>query len=324
VIFGLIGIFVLVPALVALEPAIRAVLGWTPLFSGPFYGVSMFSAGVVLTVMIIPFIISISREVILAVPTEQREGALARVETRPSVLYARLFGALGDYARGIESILFSIAIVFAIIELLALWIGTKLTRSITSSVADLYGATTHVNRGDFSHRIAVKSSDQLAALATSFNSMTASIERLVQEQKEKQRLQNELAIAQEVQAQLFPKEISQLESLEVHGFCRPARTVSGDYYDFLVLNSGKMILAVGDRNTVTGAADVLALLAGQVAQSLDRIGVVARMARRHLKAMTANIADAILVVDEQDVVRYSNAAATALFPSSVSCTAVSV
>ena len=76
--------------------------------------------------------------------------------------------------------------------------------------------------------------------------MTASIERLVQEQKEKQRLENELAIAQEVQAQLFPKEISQLESLEVHGFCRPARTVSGDYYDFLTLNSGKMIFAVGD------------------------------------------------------------------------------
>ena len=176
----------------------------------------------------------------------QREGALAGIETRPSILYARLFGALGDYAKGIEYILFSIAVVFAIIELLALWIGTKLTRSITSSVADLYGATTHINRGDFSHRIAVKSNDQLAALATSFNSMTASIERLVLEQKEKQRLQNELAIAQEVQAQLFPKEISQLESLEVHGFCRPARTVSGDYYDFLKLNSGKMIFAVGD------------------------------------------------------------------------------
>jgi phosphate transport system permease protein len=77
VIFGLLGIFVLVPALISLEPAIRAALGWTPLFSGPFYGVSMFSAGVVLAVMIIPFIISISREVILAVPTEQREGALA-------------------------------------------------------------------------------------------------------------------------------------------------------------------------------------------------------------------------------------------------------
>ncbi|MGH9641974.1 MAG: PP2C family protein-serine/threonine phosphatase, partial [Terriglobales bacterium] len=176
----------------------------------------------------------------------QREGALASVETRPSVLYDRLFGALGDYARGIELILGSIFFIFAVIEALALVIGIKLTRSITSSVADLYGATIHVNRADFSHRIAVKSNDQLAALATSFNSMTASIERLVREQKEKQRLENELAIAQEVQAQLFPREISQLESLEVHGFCRPARTVSGDYYDFLTLNSGKMILAVGD------------------------------------------------------------------------------
>lgn len=82
VIFGLLGIFVLVPALVAIEPAIRAVLGWTPLFSGPFYGVSVFSAGVVLTVMIIPFIISISREVILAVPAEQRDGALALGATK--------------------------------------------------------------------------------------------------------------------------------------------------------------------------------------------------------------------------------------------------
>ncbi|MBZ5632747.1 MAG: phosphate ABC transporter permease subunit PstC [Acidobacteriia bacterium] len=82
VIFGLLGIFILVPALISLEPAIRAVLGWTPLFSGPFYGVSMLSAGVVLSVMIVPFIISISREVILAVPTEQREGALALGATK--------------------------------------------------------------------------------------------------------------------------------------------------------------------------------------------------------------------------------------------------
>jgi len=82
VIFGLLGIFVLVPALIALEPVIRGVLGWTPLFSGPFYGVSMLSAGVVLSVMIIPFIISISREVIRAVPTEQREGALALGATK--------------------------------------------------------------------------------------------------------------------------------------------------------------------------------------------------------------------------------------------------
>jgi phosphoserine phosphatase RsbU/P len=175
-----------------------------------------------------------------------RAGALAEVETRPSVLYARLFAALGDYAKGVEYILLSIAIVFAIIELLALWVGTKLTRSITTAVDQLYEATKHINRADFSHRITVHSSDQLATLANSFNSMTTSIEKLVQEQKEKQRLEGELVIAQEVQAQLYPKLISQLDTLEVHGFCLPARTVSGDYYDFLSLNSDKLMLAVGD------------------------------------------------------------------------------
>jgi phosphate transport system permease protein len=64
------------------EPPLRAVLGWTPFFSGPFYGLSLLSAGVVLAVMIIPFIISISREVILSVPFDQREAALALGATR--------------------------------------------------------------------------------------------------------------------------------------------------------------------------------------------------------------------------------------------------
>ncbi len=82
VIIGVLGVFILVPVLRTIEPSIRAVLGWTPLFSGPFYGVSLFSAGMVLAIMILPYIISISREVILSVPNDQREGALALGATR--------------------------------------------------------------------------------------------------------------------------------------------------------------------------------------------------------------------------------------------------
>jgi sigma-B regulation protein RsbU (phosphoserine phosphatase) len=174
------------------------------------------------------------------------EGAVIRVWTRPSVLYAHLFKALGDFARGVEYILLGIFIFFTVIVFVALIIGTRMTRTVTGAVAQLYDATKHVDRGDFSHRIPVKSEDQLAQLSLSFNSMTESIEKLIQEQKEKQRLEGELAIAQEVQAQLFPRQVSELESLEVHGFCRPARTVSGDYYDFLAASSHKLILAVGD------------------------------------------------------------------------------
>jgi sigma-B regulation protein RsbU (phosphoserine phosphatase) len=174
------------------------------------------------------------------------DGAVIRVWTRPSVLYAHILATLGDFARGVEAILLAILIFFAIIEFVALIIGTRMTRTVTGAVAHLYNATKHVDRGDFSHRIPVKSTDQLAQLSLSFNSMTESIEKLILEQKEKQRLEGELAIAQEVQAQLFPRQVSELESLEVHGFCRPARTVSGDYYDFLTASSHKLILAVGD------------------------------------------------------------------------------
>ncbi len=177
---------------------------------------------------------------------DQQVGAVLQVTTRPSVLYGHLFAALGEFVRGVAYILLGVAIFFAIIELIALIIGTRMTRTVTAAVAQLHEATQHVDKGDFSHRIPVKSNDQLAHLALSFNSMTASIEKLIQEQKEKQRLENELAIAQEVQAQLFPRQVSELESLEVHGFCRPARTVSGDYYDFVAASSHKLILAVGD------------------------------------------------------------------------------
>lgn len=176
----------------------------------------------------------------------QRVGAVLQVTTRPAVLYGHLFAALGEFVRGVAYILLGVGIFFAVIELIALIIGTRMTRTVTAAVAQLHDATRHVDRGDFSHRIPVKSSDQLAELALSFNSMTASIEKLILEQKEKQRLENELAIAQEVQAQLFPRQVSELESLEVHGFCRPARTVSGDYYDFVSASSHKLILAVGD------------------------------------------------------------------------------
>jgi phosphate transport system permease protein len=83
VIYGLLGVFVLVPAMkTVVEPPLRAALGWLPIFSGPFYGVSVLTAGVLLAVMILPFIVSVSREVLLAVPNEQREAALALGATR--------------------------------------------------------------------------------------------------------------------------------------------------------------------------------------------------------------------------------------------------
>lgn len=78
VIYGLLGIFVLVPILDNyVVPALQSSLGFLPIFQGAFYGVSYFSAGIVLSIMIIPFIVSVSREVLLAVPLDQREASMA-------------------------------------------------------------------------------------------------------------------------------------------------------------------------------------------------------------------------------------------------------
>jgi sigma-B regulation protein RsbU (phosphoserine phosphatase) len=124
--------------------------------------------------------------------------------------------------------------------------AVRLNHTITHSVAELYEATVRVDSGDLSHQIVVQRDDQLAELSRSFNKMTSSLGRLIEEQKEKERMQGELAIAQEVQNNLFPHVNVWLPQLEVHGFCRPARTVSGDYYDFLLLGDNSLALALGD------------------------------------------------------------------------------
>lgn len=164
------------------------------------------------------------------------ENVAVLVDSRPSILYQQLFAA--SLSSGImTAIRFSLTILFLLfggIELLAFTMAVRISRTMTSSIHDLYEATQRVDRGDLDYRITVTRTDQLAELSRSFNVMIGSLRRLLVEQKEKERLQSELSIAQEVQANLFPHSAVDLPTLELHGVCRPARSVSGDYYDFLV------------------------------------------------------------------------------------------
>lgn len=96
VVYGLWGIFVLIPLLRTYAvPPLQAALGWTPLFSGTFYGNSMLAAGIILAIMILPYISSVSREVLAAVPSSQREAALALGATR----WEAVWSAVLPYAR---------------------------------------------------------------------------------------------------------------------------------------------------------------------------------------------------------------------------------
>jgi sigma-B regulation protein RsbU (phosphoserine phosphatase) len=187
------------------------------------------------------------------------------VTSRISTLNREMLAPLGRFSRAYLIVFLAIALIFLVIELGALVIGVRMTRSITRTVDNLYDATERVKAGDLSYRIDLPARDQLSALGEAFDSMTTSVERLLLESKEKSRLQSELEIAKEVQTQLFPHVAPRVAGLEVYGVCKPARVVSGDYYDFLELGENRLGLVLGD---VAGKGISAALLMAAIQSSL--------------------------------------------------------
>jgi phosphoserine phosphatase RsbU/P len=190
---------------------------------------------------------------------------LASFALRPSALNRRLFTSVGALGPALVTVLVVVGVVFLLLEAAALATGVVLTRTITRSVGDLYEGTLHVRQGDFSHRIRVRTRDQLGALGDSFNEMTSSISELIEEQGKRQRLENELSIAREVQNQLFPRSLPALPGLELAAICKPARTVSGDYYDFIQIGPSRIAIALAD---ISGKGISAALLMASLQAAL--------------------------------------------------------
>jgi sigma-B regulation protein RsbU (phosphoserine phosphatase) len=190
-------------------------------------------------------------------PDVEQRPVFAQFSLRSSEVNRDLLTSVGELGPVLVLILGVAAVIFLLLEVAAFATGTVLTRTITRSVADLYDGTLHVRRGDFSHRVRVTKRDQLGALGDSFNDMTSSISELIEEQRERQRLENEVAIAREVQQQLFPRSMPKLPGLDLFAICRPARVVSGDYYDFIPLGETRVGIALAD---ISGKGIFAALL----------------------------------------------------------------
>lgn len=194
------------------------------------------------------------------------ELALLLVRTRFSAILGIISSRKVDQLQGLLPVLLAvIAILFMIVEIVSIVIGTSLTRTVTGAVHSLYEGTQKVMQGDFKHRITVSGKDQLADLGTSFNTMTENLERLLAVAKEKERLQAELEIAREVQEQLYPKTAPVVRTLRLTAVCQPARMVSGDYYDFQRLHENKLAIAIGD---VAGKGISAALLMATIQSAM--------------------------------------------------------
>jgi sigma-B regulation protein RsbU (phosphoserine phosphatase) len=189
----------------------------------------------------------------------------------PAAVYrymsGRSFASLDNYNLGqIFLILLAVVgVLFLVIQAVAFVMGLTLARSITGSVHELFVGTERVRRGDFGHKIAIRSRDQLGELAGSFNSMTASIEGLLVEKAEKERLEEELRIARSIQMSLLPQGPLHMPGLSLSGYCEPAREVGGDYYDFLPLDDDRIGVLIADvAGKGTSAALYMAELKGLV------------------------------------------------------------
>ena len=196
---------------------------------------------------------------------ERAHPVFAFYKARRSQLNRRIFASVGEFSSARIFQIQLLAVVFLIIELAALLIGIVLTREITRTISELYRATQFVQEGNFSHRVTIDRSDQLGVLGESFNTMTSSINRLVEEQKQLQRLENEISIAREVQDQLFPRAFPHVEGVEIEAICKAARSVSGDYYDFIQLDSTHVAIALGD---ISGKGISAALLMASLQAAL--------------------------------------------------------
>jgi sigma-B regulation protein RsbU (phosphoserine phosphatase) len=196
---------------------------------------------------------------------DPRRPVLVTFNARPSRLNARIFSSLGELSGSFAILFVAISIVFLLIEIAALITGIVMTRRITKAVSDLHQATKYVKNQDWTHRVRIERRDQLGDLGESFNDMTGSMSGLLEESKKRQRLENELSIASEVQNQLFPQKMPSVGGVELEAICKAARTVSGDYYDFIQLSPTHLAIALAD---ISGKGISAALLMASLQAAL--------------------------------------------------------
>jgi len=215
---------------------------------------------------------------------------------RPSRLNTRIFASLGELRDTYLIVFILVLIAFFLIEAAAAVTGFVLTRQITKAVDDLYQATQYVQSGDLTHRVRIERRDQLGILGESFNLMTGSISALIEEQKKRQRLENEISIAREVQDQLFPRRLPAVPGVEIDAICKAARSVSGDYYDFIQLSPTHLAIAIADISGKGISAALLmaslqAALRSQVLVSGSETMSMAELVARLNKHLVRNTAD---------------------------------
>ncbi|MBU1076460.1 MAG: SpoIIE family protein phosphatase, partial [Spirochaetes bacterium] len=121
-----------------------------------------------------------------------------------------------------------------------------LATSIVRPIKKLAQGTAKIGSGELGYKIAIRSKDEIGALASDFNEMTGKLKEAQKVMLDKKRTEREMEIAAEIQNTLLPKSIPKFSNLELAAFYQPAKTVGGDYYDMIPLTNTKIAIVVAD------------------------------------------------------------------------------
>ena len=171
----------------------------------------------------------------------------------------------GSVQSDIKTAIYFMVFFFGLLIIVSFIIGVRSIRVITRSINLITKGTQRIRNGDFSFRIKTRSGDQLQYLGESFNEMAAGIDRLLIDEKEKQRLEEELRIARSIQLKLLPPDSFETRDFEMAAVNIPAAEIAGDYFDYFYKEGEYLSMLVADvSGKGTSAAFYMAELKGVI------------------------------------------------------------
>jgi len=171
---------------------------------------------------------------------------LALLRTSPKNVWQDFTLSRYELASELWGAVAALGLFFLVCYGIAMATSAAMVLSITRSTSRLTAGARAVERGDLDHRVPVKRQDQLGDLARSFNHMTDSVQSMLADVAEKERLARELELAREIQESLLPARYLEVGPISVRATFTPATEVGGDYFDVFSISKDRVVVAIGD------------------------------------------------------------------------------
>ena len=205
----------------------------------------------------------------------QRGAVELRIVTTARGFVSRAIQSFGGLYSNLYTlgIVLGILLIISMVESFAVRSGRSIAQAVLDEVTALRTAAERFGAGDLDYRLPVKGKDEFAVVATSFNQMAANLKQQREELVAAERMDEDLAVAREIQQRFLPQSLPGLAGLDVAGVSIPSREVGGDLFYWFTHEDGSLGFTLGDVSgkSVPAALLMSNVLAGLRAQALMRI-----------------------------------------------------